>query len=145
MHDDENFIYLTGNKSINLTPVENIVLKLSEVCKKENIEIDDEVLYLIEPSTIKLNKLTLINPNVFKELEGKKIILNKCLLSDNDIDNFEVEANIKVYYTIPPLNDKEDCSSIFLPLLEKLGYVKAVVKEEDNSKKKSIFDLFKSK
>ena len=27
--------------------VENIVLKLSEVCKKENIEIDDEVLYLI--------------------------------------------------------------------------------------------------
>lgn len=103
----------------------------------------NEVLYLIEPSTIKLNKLTLINPNVFKELEGKKIILNKCLLSDSDISKFEVEASVNIYYSIKPLNDKEDCSSILLPLLEKLGYVKAVVKEEDNSKKKSIFDLFK--
>lgn len=107
-----------------------------------------DVLYLIEPSTIKLNKLMLINPNVFKELSGKKIILNKSLLSKKDITNFEVETGLKVYYTIPPLNDKEDCSNILLPLLEKLGYVKELEKEveEDNhSNKRSIFDLFKMK
>ena len=46
-----------------------------------------DVLYLIEPSTIKLNKLMLINPKVFKELSGKKIILNKSLLSKKDITN----------------------------------------------------------
>ena len=37
MHDDENFIYLTGNKAINLTPVENIVLKLLIQYKNKKI------------------------------------------------------------------------------------------------------------
>lgn len=104
-----------------------------------------DVLYLIEPSTIKLNKLTLINPNIFRELSGKKVVLNKSLLDKDDIANFEVESGIKIYYTIPPLNDKEDCSKILLPLLEKLGYIKAIGNEEDNSKKRSIFNLFKGK
>ena len=99
-----------------------------------------DVLYLIEPSTIKLNKLVLINPKVFKELEGKKVILNKSLLNNNDIANFEVEADLKVFYNMPPLNDKEDVSDKILPLLEKLGYVKEVVKEE-SSNKRSIFDI----
>ena len=31
-----------------------------------------DVLYLIEPTTLKLNKLSLINPKVFGELKGKK-------------------------------------------------------------------------
>lgn len=109
----------------------------------------DEVLYLVEPSTIKLNKLMLINPNVFRDLNGKKIILNKSLLSDSDISSFEVEADVKVFYNICPLNDKEDCSGILLPLLEKLGYVKVSnnkdVDDSDNSIKKGIFSLFKMK
>ena len=108
----------------------------------------NEVLYLVEPSTIKLNKLVLINPNVFKELSGKKVILNKSLLNDNDIANFEVEADVKVYHNMVPFNDKEDCSGILLPLLEKLGYVKVMHSEEEegnNSNKKSIFSLFKGK
>lgn len=107
----------------------------------------NEVLYLVEPSTIKLNKLMLINPNIFKELEGKKIILNKSLLNEKDITNFEVEADVKIYYNLEPLNDKEDCSSKLLPLLEKLGYVKSIVKEEveesNSYSKKSIFNLFR--
>ena len=49
-----------------------------------------DVLYLIEPSTIKLNKLSLINPKIFNELKGKNIVLNKSLLKDSDIANFEV-------------------------------------------------------
>ena len=109
----------------------------------------NDVLYLVEPSTIKLNKLMTINPNIFKELSGKKIIINKTLLNSNDIANFEMEADIKVYYNIGPLNDKEDSSNILLPLLEKLGYIK-VIEENNNeekniSNKKSIFGLFNGK
>lgn len=107
--------------------------------KKENI--CSEVLYLIEPTTIKLNKLSIINPKVFGELIGKKVILNKSLLEDKDISEFEVESNLKVYYNIPPVNDKKDNSDIILPLLEKLGYVKSVETEEP--KRKGLFDLFK--
>ena len=83
-----------------------------------------DVLYLIEPSTIKLNKLSLINPKIFNELKGKNIVLNKSLLKDSDIANFEVESDLKVLYNMPPLNDKEDTSKYILPLLEKIGYVK---------------------
>ena len=108
-----------------------------------------DVLYLIEPSTIKLNKLMLVNPNIFSELSGKKVILNQCLLNDNDISNFEVESGLNTYYSIGPLNDKEDCSCVLLPLLEKLGYVKVLHEEKKEvsnvSSKKSIFDIFKSK
>lgn len=107
--------------------------------KKENICSD--VLYLIEPTTIKLNKLSIINPKVFGELIGKKVVLNKSLLENKDISEFEVESNLKVYYNIPPVNDKKDNSNIILPLLEKLGYVKSVETEEP--KRKGLFDLFK--
>lgn len=107
-----------------------------------------DVLYLIEPSTIKLNKLSLINPKVFSELKGKKIVLNKVLLSDSDIANFEVESDLRVFYNIPALNDKEEkeVSKYLLPLLEKLEYIKENKNIETNSEeeisKKSIFSIF---
>lgn len=104
----------------------------------------DDVLYLIEPSTIKLNKLSLINPGIFSSLKGKKVILNKSLLSDSDIASFEVESGLKVFYAIEPLNDKGNVSDKLLPLLEKLRYIKALDDDEDHhTSKKSIFDLFK--
>lgn len=107
-----------------------------------------DVLYLIEPSTIKLNKLSLINPKVFSELKDKKIVLNKILLTDSDIANFEVESDLKVFYNIPSLNDKEDTSMYLLPLLEKIGYIKVqeeIIEQENNTNKKSIFSMFKVK
>lgn len=107
-----------------------------------------DVLYLIEPSTIKLNKLSLINPKVFSELKDKNVVLNQILLSDSDIANFEVESGLKVFYNIPALNDKEEkeVSKYLLPLLEKIGYIKIQKEQENNqeeSSKKSIFDIFK--
>ncbi|MGM9881411.1 MAG: hypothetical protein ACI31S_01025 [Bacilli bacterium] len=110
--------------------------------KKEHL--CDDVIYLIEPSTIKLNKLVLVNPGIFKELEGKKVILNKSLLSENDIANFEVESGIRIFYNMPPINDKEDkdINDKILPLLAKLGYVKESPEEEIPTKK-SIFDFLK--
>ena len=122
--------------------VETIIIDLDRT-KKEHLCTD--VLYLIEPSTIKLNKLVLINPNIFKELDGKKIILNKSLLNEKDIANFEVEADLKVFYNMPPLNDKEDVKDIIIPLLEKIGYVKAIENEGTSSDKRNIFDIFKKK
>ena len=108
---------------------------------KEHICTD--VLYLIEPSTIKLNKLSLINPKIFGELKGKNIILNKSLLNNSDIANFEVESDLKVFYNMPPLNDKEDVSKYILPLLEKLGYIKVQEETQEETPKKSIFSIFK--
>ena len=107
-------------------------------------DICTDVLYLIEPSTIKLNELVLINNNIFIELKDKKVILNKSLLNEEDIADFEIETDLKIYYNIPPLNDKKDCSNILLPLLEKLGYIKEIVGPEKQEKKiNKLFNLFK--
>lgn len=136
--------------SVREEEIDKVISRYSEVDyfivdlgKTKCDRICDEVLYLIEPSTIKLNKLSLINPGIFKELSDKKVILNKCLLSDSDIANFEVESGLKVFYTIEPLNDRANVSDKLLPLFEKLRYIKAADDEGSSSGKRSIFDLFK--
>lgn len=69
--------------------------------------ICDEVIYLLEASVIKLNKLMLRDRNVFSKVRGEKIILNKTVLTDIDIREFSKEANIKLFSVLPPVNDRE--------------------------------------
>lgn len=120
----------------------NIDIFLLDLNKSNKDYLCTDVLYLIEPSILKLNKLAIINPKIINDIKGKKVVLNKSLLSESEIADFEVETRIKVYYNIPPLNDKKDNSDILSPLLEKLGYIK---KSEETEKKKSIFDFLKLK
>lgn len=120
----------------------SIDIFLLDLNKSNKDYLCTDVLYLVEPSILKLNKLAIINPKIINDIKGKKVILNKSLLSESEIADFEVETRIKVYYNIPPLNDKKDNSDILSPLLEKLGYIK---KSEETEKKKSIFDFLKLK
>ena len=120
----------------------SIDIFLLDLNKSNKDYLCTDVLYLVEPSILKLNKLAIINPKIINDIKGKKVVLNKSLLSESEIADFEVETRIKVYYNIPPLNDKKDNSDILLPLLEKLGYIK---KSEETKKKKSIFDFLKFK
>lgn len=120
----------------------SIDIFLLDLNKSNKDYLCTDVLYLVEPSILKLNKLATINPKIINDIKGKKVILNKSLLSESEIADFEVETRIKVYYNIPPLNDKKDNSDILSPLLEKLGYIK---KSEETEKKKSIFDFLKLK
>ena len=55
-----------------------------------------DMLYLIEPTTIKLNKMVMLDREIFNKLKGKKVILNKSLLSKGEVSNFEFETNSKV-------------------------------------------------
>ena len=85
-----------------------------------NEGICDEMIYLIEPSTIKLNKMMLINKDVFEKIYGKKIILNKSLLEPKDVTDFEYESHSKILYNMPPLNDRDMNEEIFKEFIEKL-------------------------
>ena len=110
----------------------SIDIFLLDLNKSNKDYLCTDVLYLVEPSILKLNKLAIINPKIINDIKGKKVVLNKSLLSESEIADFEVETRIKVYYNIPPLNDKKDNSDILSPLLEKLGYIK---KSEEKEKK----------
>ena len=79
-----------------------------------------DVLYLIEPSSIRLNKLMRTNKNLFNELNGKKIVLNKSLLNDKDVNDFENEANTKVLYNVPPLDERRKNEKI-VSLIDVVG------------------------
>ena len=77
-----------------------------------NGETCDEVIYLMEPSIIKLNKMMLVNKEIFDKLIGHKVVLNKSLLSAQDITDFEFESHTTVTFNIPPLNDRIDNKEI---------------------------------
>lgn len=97
----------------------------------------DEVCYLVEPSIIKLNKLIRINSNVFEKLKGRKLILNKSLLSEKEISSFEAEAKIEVFYNIPALNERKR-NDVLYDFLEKLELV-----SEYDKKDNKVFGLFR--
>ena len=84
----------------------------------------DEVIYLIEPSVIKLNKLLLRDRNIFSKIRDKKVVINKSTLSDADIKEFAKEAGIKIFYALPPVNDRERTKEID-DFLIRLGMINA--------------------
>ena len=98
----------------------------------------DDVLYLIEPSSIRLNKLMRVDRNIFSKLNGKKIILNKSMLSSKEVKELEYEANARIFYSVPPLDDRRKNEEI----MNLIRRVDILDKGEDKEKGK-IFGLFK--
>lgn len=81
----------------------------------------DEILYLLEPSIIKINRLLSIKPKILNELKGKKIILCPSMLTSKDVKDFEYESGLDVFYNMKPIDDHGDSAEV-KELLVKLGY-----------------------
>ncbi|MDD3048869.1 MAG: hypothetical protein PHQ89_02630 [Bacilli bacterium] len=103
-------------------------------------DVCNDVLYLLEPSSIKLNKLMHRNRKVFEQMINKKIILNKSLLDSKDVLDFESEAKTQVFYNVPPLNDRT-LNKVLDSFLTKLGFIRQ--KTDEPEQKNKIFGLFK--
>lgn len=87
-----------------------------------NLSICDDVLYLVEPSIIRLNRLMIENPLTFRQLRDKKIVLNQSFLSNREVDALSNEAGVKMFYNIPSLNDRID-NNILIKLMEELQII----------------------
>ncbi len=98
------------------------------------------VLYLLEPSIIMLNKLVRRNKNIFSSLKGARIVLNKSFLSNKDISELEFETKSKFFYNIPCLDDRKK-HDVLCSFLSKLGFNNY----KDNSKPSNnkIVGMFK--
>ena len=116
----------------------DVAIILIDLNDSNNEGACSDVLYLIEPSSIKLNKLMRRNRRIFEELKGRKIILNQSLLSNSDIMDFEYEGKTKVFYNLPPLNDRTK-NPVLSDFLSKIGLINKT-KDEGSGK---IFGLFK--
>jgi len=82
----------------------------------------DDVLYLVEPSILKLNKVLRLDNKIFNKLMGRKIVLNKTLVGGGNIDTFEYETGVKVFEVIKPLDDRSS-KPMLEDILAKLGFI----------------------
>ena len=132
--DKNDFTYFKRSDMIS-TITSDVGVIINKHKDKEVILIDinnsivaegfcQEVLYLIEPSIIKLEKLMVLNATALAGLKGKKIVLNQSLLSFSEVANFEYEARIKVFYNLVPLNEREKKLPELNKMLVKLGFSK---------------------
>ncbi len=119
------------NSASNMFSINSDTLEMSIHNSKSNIILIDlpsdnyesycdDVIYLIEPSIIKINKLLSDRNNVFTELNNKKVVLNKSVLSIDEVSIFGKEAGINIYFNIPYLNDRID-NSVLNDFINKLG------------------------
>jgi hypothetical protein len=99
-----------------------------------------EVYYLLEPSTIKLNRLMMNEPKKIFSLRDKKIILNQSMLSSKDVLDFEYEAKLKVFYNMPPLDERQKDIYALKTFLNKLGFKND--RDQDTKKKSGLLGLF---
>ena len=148
--DGRNFSYFndkdlvaTSSNGLNATVSKyyNYDVILIDINKSQAAEdICNDVFYLIEPSTIKLNKMMLVNSKILETLKNKKVILNKSVLSSKDVLDFEYESRLKVFYNIPPLNERDNNIVSLNKFLVKLGFVKQ--EDAESAKKNKILGLF---
>lgn len=127
-----------GNVVAKYSDHDAILIDINDSNQAE--ELCHEVIYLIEPSIIKLNKLMLVNSGVLKSLKDKKVVLNQSLLDSKDVVDFEYESGLKTYYNLPPLDERKKSISELDSLLNKLGFTK--ISSENQEKKKSILGIF---
>lgn len=121
---EKNMISIDKNSlATELLRAKNYNYILVDLNDYEDSTICDETLYLLEPSVIKLNKLMLRDRTIFTRLKDKKVVINKAVLSNDDIKEFSSEAGIKIFYVLPPINDRERAKEIN-DLLIQLGMIR---------------------
>ena len=129
-------------ESIINNPVNNYDVILIDINDSSEEANCTEMLYLIEPSTLMLNKMVRRDRNIIEKIKGKKVILNRSLLDQNDIREFENEAGLSVFHCIPPLDDKMDKHRVLDELLNKLGFDKNRP-AADSSRAAKLFGIVK--
>ena len=128
--------------SIINNPINNfnvILIDINDSAEEANCS---EMLYLIEPSTLRLNKMIRKDRAILNKIRGLKIILNKSLLDISDIRDFESEAGCSVFHNVPPLDDKKDKHRVLDELLNKLGFDRNRPASEGNKAAK-LFGIVK--
>lgn len=122
--------YLERNRDAEVILVDVNDAKVEELC--------NDMIYLIEPGLIQLNRLIREDSEVFMKLKNKKIVLNRSVLSSKDVEDFEKESGSKVFYNLPYLDDKLDEQDVIKLFLVSLGFSR--IGESSGNK---IFNIFK--
>ena len=72
-----------------------------------DLEICTDVIYLIEPSTIMINKMMRKNKGILENLKNETVVLNRSALNSEDVATFEYETKLRVFFAIPNVDDRQ--------------------------------------
>lgn len=132
----QDFLYFKDQDLTFCTSVNDLKLKFKEFSNIDVIIIDlndfdaqeycDEILYLVDPGIIKLNKLIKKDNNVSVKVQNGKVILNRSSIKDEEVSNLEYETKFQIFYNIPNFNDRRDRLQILDKFLYKLGFTKQI-------------------
>ncbi len=103
----------------------------------------NEVIYLLEPSTIKLNALMRRDRRILSRLKNNKIVLNKSMLSDQDVGEFSREAGVPIFFNLPPMDERQPSQMILNAFLDKLGVFRSSEPQNTASSPGGIFNIFR--
>lgn len=148
--DRHEFGYFRS-KNMESIPASNLGNFIAKNSDKEAILVDlnhasgveslcTDVIYLIEPSVIKLNRMMISNRNALTKLKGKKVVLNQSLLTSKDVLDFEYESRLKIFFNMPPLDEREKQIHILNVFLAKLGFERQATGEIE--KKNKLLGIF---
>ncbi|MBP5678722.1 MAG: hypothetical protein J6X28_02710 [Bacilli bacterium] len=146
--DKNDFSYFYDKRMFSVKQVDlrstlekfsNVKIILVDLNGSSQESFCNDIIYLIEPSTLKLNHLIQRNRAIFKSLVGKKVVLNQSILQNNDVFDFETEAGIRIFYNIPPLDERKR-NSIIADFLSKIGLLGSGDGYDSSGK---IFGLFR--
>ena len=125
-----DFIYFNDKTLVSINKTD-ILSELSKSGGYDLILVDmndldenaiSEVYYLIEPSIIKINQLVKRDRNVFERLQNKNIIINKSMISNDEITEFSTETGLRIFTAIRPFNDRSS-NQVLTGLLNRLGII----------------------
>ena len=117
MHDFANVI--KGYSNVNIILVD---LNDGNICEG----MCNDIIYLMESSTLMINRVYMLDNHCFERIREKKMVLNKSLLNEKDIRLLERESGISFYSVIPNLNDRLSNNNELFPFLERLGFYRRV-------------------
>ena len=131
-------VYFRDDHLIMATSIEDLKMQIN-VLKDESVIIVDlngndakgictDILYLIEPGTIRLNKLFKSNRGVLEKTSNGKIILNRSAIKDDEISNLEYETKMKIFFNMPNFDERKERIQVIDELLGKLKLKKSTDK-----------------
>ena len=121
-YNDQDMISATVDSLVNVVNSSTANLILVDLNDYNgNYEIFNEVIYLVEPSVIRLNKLMMDNRFAFRENANQKMMLNMSLLNNNEVNALSKEAGVNFIMNIPPLNDRIS-NDIIIKIIELFGF-----------------------
>lgn len=129
-----DFMFYNDKDMISCKSIElkNVITKYNSDCNVILIDLNDldlatahtvcdDVIYLMESSTLMINKLVMLDNQCFSKMSHNKVVLNRSLLSQKDINQLKFETELDFFDVLPPMNDRADNSKNLFPMLEKLG------------------------